>query len=533
MKTSPAKGLRLSKNVLRSSAKMAVATFCSRILGLVREQIMAAYFGASGFTDAFLVAYRIPNLLRDLLAEGAFSAAFVPTFTEANQESAQKGRELLWELVTILSLITGVLTILIFAFAPEIISVFAPSFVADPVKFDITVTLTRIMCPFLFFISLAALYMGALNSLHVFFVPALAPASYNIMSILCMLFLSGWLSRHGYAPLLCLGSGSMLGGFMQAVVQIPLVFKYGYAPTKPAQWWSPRAKKVILLLGPGLIGFAATQINLLVNTVLATSAAVGATSWLNYAFRLFQLPVGILSVSIGNSNLVHFSAAWKKGVRATAIQSLSSSYYLSFLMVLPAMALLYTLSDEVVHVVFERGRFSALSTIMTAQALRMYVIGLPLYSLYKILVPTFYAIDKQRTPVIASLVSVAFNIAFCWYMTPRYGFKMLALGTTLSMLLNCLIQCWRINCDLALGRGFFISARLLKLIFATGLMAIVSELMSPLVFGLEYTVVHKFLSLCLIGAVSTSVFLLSLVTMRERAAARALLTALTARFKKR
>lgn len=522
-----------TKNVLRSSAKMAVATFCSRILGLVREQIMAAYFGASGFTDAFLVAYRIPNLLRDLLAEGAFSAAFVPTFTEANHESAEKGRQLLWELVVILGAITGVLTVLIFAFAPELISVFAPSFVADPLKFDLTVTLTRIMCPFLFFISLAALYMGALNSLNVFFVPALAPASYNIMCILCMLFMGSWLSRHGHPPILCLGWGSMLGGFMQAAVQIPLVFKHGYAPTRPAQWWSPRAKKVILLLGPGLIGFAATQINLLVNTVLATSAAVGATSWLNYAFRLFQLPVGILSVSIGNSNLVHFSAAWKKGDRASAIESLSTSYYLSFLMVLPAMALLYTLSDEVVHVVFQRGRFNEHSTLMTAQALRMYVIGLPLYSLYKILVPTFYAIDKQRTAVSASLISVAFNIVFCWYMTPRFGFQMLALGTTLSMLLNCLIQCWRINHDLALGRSFFISGRLIKLLLATVVMAGLSELMSPLVFSFGNSVTLKFFALCLIGAVTTSVFLLSLVMLGERETANTLVRKVTARFKKR
>lgn len=522
-----------TKNVLRSSAKMAVATFCSRILGLVREQIMAAYFGASGLTDAFLVAYRIPNLLRDLLAEGAFSAAFVPTFTEANHESPQKARELLWELVVILSLITGLLTVLIFAFAPELIRIFAPTFIEDPFKFEITVTLTRIMCPFLFFISLAALFMGALNSLHVFFVPALAPSSYNIMCILSMLLLGGWLSANGYPPVLCLGWGSMLGGFMQAVVQIPLLFKYGYAPTRPAKWGSPRAKKVIKLLGPGLIGFAATQINLLVNTVLATSAAVGATSWLNYAFRLFQLPVGILSVSIGNSNLVHFSAAWKKNDRIGAIDSLRSSYYLSFLMVLPAMALLYTLSDEVVRVIFERGRFNAISTMMTGQALRMYVLGLPLYSLYKILVPTFYAIDRQKIPVIASLISVIFNIVFCWTLTPIYGFEMLALGTTLSMLVNCLIQCWYINSDLALGRSFFFSKPLFKLILSTVIMATLSELMSPLVSYFGKGVLLELLGLTLIGAVTTSVFLISMFIMGEREAARALVQKITARFKKR
>lgn len=511
---------------------MAAATFCSRILGLVREQIMAAYFGASGLTDAFLVAYRIPNLLRDLLAEGAFSAAFVPTFTEANQEAHEKGRQLLWELFTILSGITGVLSVLIYIYAPELISLFAPTFVAQPEKFAITVTLTRIMCPFLLFMSVAALFMGALNSLGVFFVPALAPASYNLASIAGMLILSGWLARAGYPPVLCLGWGALLGGFLQAIVQIPLLYRRGYGPVRPAQWWSARARKVIRLLGPGLVGFAATQINLLVNTVLATSSAVGATSWLNYAFRLFQLPVGILSVSIGNSNLVHFSAAWKKGDRQTALASLAGSYYLSFLAVLPAMALLYTLSDEVVQVIFERGRFGPDSTAMTAVALRMYVLGLPLYSLYKIWVPTFYAIDQQRVPVIASLLSVFLNILFCWLMTPRFGFSMLALGTTLSMLFNCLLQSWLLNRSLALGRKFFFNARLGKLVVASLAMALTCELLArnfPVPIGALWV---RLGWLMLVSSASGGVFILTLWVLGEREAIRVLSRTILSRFKK-
>lgn len=511
---------------------MAVATFCSRILGLVREQIMAAYFGASGLTDAFLVAYRIPNLLRDLLAEGAFSSAFVPTFTEANQESQSAGRQLLWELFFLLGSLTSVISVLIFAFAPELITIFAPSFVADPAKFQLTVDLTRIMCPFLFFISLAALFMGALNSLRVFFVPALAPASYNVMSILAMLFLAGWLDHRGYSPVLSLGWGAMLGGLMQALVQVPLLIKRGYAPVWPRAFGSRRAWKVIGLLGPGLLGFAAAQINLLVNTVLATSAAVGATSWLNYAFRLFQLPVGILSVSIGNSNLVHFSAAWKKGEKETALGSLSSSYYLSFLSVLPAMALLYTLSDETVRLIFERGRFTAESTEMTALALRMYVLGLPLYSLYKIWVPTFYAIDRQRVPVLSSLVSVLVNIAFCWWMTPRYGFAMLALGTTLSMLLNCSILAVMLKKDLKLSWSFFFTMRLAKLMMATILMAASIEILSDNWKMTDGNIISQFIYLCVLGSLSLAIFLLFLFISGEREAVGKLMSKWRHRFKK-
>ncbi len=519
-------------SVLRSSLVMASATFCSRILGLVREQLMALYFGASGLTDAFLVAYRIPNLLRDLLAEGAFSSAFVPTFTEARQESAQEGRRLLWELFVLLGSLTAVLSVLIFAFAPQLIALFAPSFVADAEKFELTVTLTRIMCPFLFFISLAALFMGALNSLKVFFIPALAPAAYNVMSILAMVLLAGALERLGHAPVLCLGWGAMLGGLMQALVQLPLLWKKGLAPVRIGRLGSARARKVILLLGPGLIGFAATQINLLVNTVLATSAAVGATSWLNYAFRVFQLPVGILSVSIGSSNLVHFSSAWKKGERAEALRALSSSYYLSYLAVLPAMALLYVFSEETIRIIFERGRFSAESTAMTAAALRMYVLGLPLYSLYKIWGPTFYALDRQRIPVISSLIGVAFNIAFCWWMTPRFGFAMLALGTTLSMLLNCLILAVMLRRVLVLELSFFVDARLLKLMLSAGAMAAVAECARRQWPAPPEGVLRQLLHLSSLSFIALGVFALSMLILGERAALKRLVERFTSRGKK-
>ena len=446
---------------------MAIATFLSRILGLVREQVMAAYFGASGITDAFLVAFRIPNLLRDLFAEGAFSSAFVPTFVEANQESQEESRELLWTLFWLLTITTGTICLLIGIFAPELIEIFAPSFTKDPYKFHITVVLTRIMSPFLTFVSLAALFMGALNSLKVFFLPSLAPAFFNIVSVLAMLTISGFLDSNGYPPVYSLGIGAMLGGLVQAAVQFPILYKYGFKPLWPKKLWSPRAIKVVKLIGPGMIGFSAAQINLLINTILATGTVVGATSWLNYSFRLFQLPVGILSVSIGNSNLVHFSEAWSKGDKEGAKGLLKSSYYLSFLTVLPSLAILFCFSEEIVNLIFERGKFDRHSTLMTAEALRMYALGLPFYSLNKIWVPTFYALGRQRIPVIASLMSIGFNITFCVILTPIYGFKVLALGTTLSMLVNAGFQSWMLKKDLKLGWDFFFSPNVLKVFVAT------------------------------------------------------------------
>jgi putative peptidoglycan lipid II flippase len=500
-----------------ASLKMALATFLSRIMGLVREQLMAHFFGASGLTDAFLVAYRIPNLLRDLLAEGAFSSAFVPTFVKENQKDHEKGRELLWELFILLGSLTAILSLLIALFADPLIRIFAPSFVLDPEKFSITVSLTRIMSPFLFFISIAALFMGALNSLRVFFIPSLAPAFYNLMSIFSMLFLTGWLMDSGYQPILALGWGACLGGFMQAIVQIPMLIKKGYQPKKILKLGSEPAKKVIKLLGPGMVGFAATQINLLINTILATGSVVGATSWLNYSFRLFQLPVGILSVSIGNSNLVHFSSAWKDGKKQEAISFLSSSLFLSYVTVLPAMGILFFLSEELVGIVYQRGKFDYHSTQMTATALRMYAIGLPLYSLYKIWVPTFYALDKQRIPVVSSLISIGINILFSVLTVDEYGFSMLALGTTLSMFINCLIQAWYLKKYLDLKWSFFINWRLIKLLLATVSLSLTLHYLSAFYFEVHASVWHRFAlatGFVFIGVLS---FVFSLVVLKERA----------------
>ena len=511
---------------------MAIATFFSRILGLVREQVMAAYFGASGVTDAFLVAYRIPNLLRDLFAEGAFSSAFVPTFVEANQESKEKSRELMWSLFWLLSLITGTICIGIMIFAPELISIFAPSFTKDPEKFILTVNLTRIMAPFLTCVSLAALFMGVLNSLKVFFIPALAPASYNVMSILSMLTLSGVLSAHGYHPIYSLGIGALLGGFMQAVVQVPLIYKHSLKPMWPKQFWTTRSKKVFKLLGPGIFGFAATQINLLVTTILATGTIVGATSWLNYSFRLFQLPVGILSVSIGNSNLVHFSEAWKKGDEKGAKDSLQSSYYLSFLTVMPAMVILYCLSDEIVNLIFERGHFDRISTLNTAEALRMYALGLPFYGLYKILVPTFYALDRQKIPVISSIFSIGFNISFCLLLTPLFGFKILALGTTLSVFVNSLILGWVLRKDLALSFGFYFNARMSKVLMASTLSALAVETLLKVEFFTQPFMTKCFYLAGQISAIGV-LYISLLMLMGERAAVNALLAKMTKKFRKK
>jgi putative peptidoglycan lipid II flippase len=465
----------MSKNigVILSSIKMAIATLASRLLGLVREQVLAMTFGASGLTDAFFVAYRIPNLLRDLFAEGAFSSAFVPTFVEANNISHEKARKLLWGVFILLGTVTLVMSGLIFLFAENIVSVFAPTFVNDPEKFEVTVMLTKIMSPFLLFVSIAALFMGALNSLKVFFIPALAPSFFNVSMIICILVLPAVFTARGIHPIYSLGVGAFIGGLLQAFVQIPILIKKGFAPTKPEKVISDESKTIVKKIGPGLIGFAATQVNLLVNTILASGTVIGAVSWLSFAFRLFQLPVGILSVSIGNSNLVHFSEAWKKGDRERANELFTFSYFISYAVVLPALVTIVVFPDHIVNLVFERGKFDNNSTLMTSKALLWYGIGLPFYSIYKILVPTFYALDKQKVPVYTSLFSITVNIIFCVSLVPHYGFEVLALGTTLSMFLNSTIQCFILNRTINLGVSTFFSMRWFKLVISTAVTTLI------------------------------------------------------------
>lgn len=452
------------RELILSSLKMAVATFSSRILGLVREQVMAAVFGASGITDAFLVAYRIPNLLRDLFAEGAFSAAFVPIFTEVLQIDKQKARALLWSLLILLLVVTGILSVGMILFAQELLVLFAPKFEASDELARLTVILIQIMAPFLSLVSVAALFMGALNALKVFFIPSFAPVFFNIMMIGSVLILPPFLQKYGYHSVLSLGIGVVLGGLAQIVFQVPMIFKKGFGPSGPIILFSGYTKKILNRVGVGTIGIAATQINVLISTILATSTVVGAVSWLSYSFRLFQFPVGILGVSIAGSNLVHFGHAWKKGQKVEAIEILKQSYSLSLMVMIPSMAILSALSKESVQIVFEHGAFQPHDTLMTTLALNFYLIGLPFYGLYKIFVPVFYTLDRPGVPVIISIISIMANIVFCLWATPIYGFQVLALGTALSMFVNTILQGTFLSKNLKLSFSFFINLRVIRIL---------------------------------------------------------------------
>jgi putative peptidoglycan lipid II flippase len=497
--------------IMFSSLKMAVATFSSRILGLVRELVMAAVFGATGVTDAFLVAYRIPNMLRDLFAEGAFSAAFVPIFTEVRQKNLEESKSLLWSLFVLLGLVTLTISFLIMIFAPELTHLMAPSFDQNPEQFNLTVTLVRIMAPFLFLVSIAALFMGVLNSLRVFFIPSFAPVFFNVVMILSTLFLPQVMVKFGKHPAIALGIGVIVGGLFQLLFQVPILFKKKFNPTGPIKLISKNTKKIMNRVGIGTIGIATNQINLVITTILATSTVVGAVSWLSYAMRLFQFPIGILGVSIAGSNLVHFSDSWKAGNFEQAKKYLKTSYDLSWFVMMPATALLFALSTESIHLVLERGAFLRSDTQMASLALRLYLISLPSYGLYKIFVPTFYTLDRPTVPVMISVGTVLFNIAFCLILTPIYGFKILALGTSLSMIINSLLQSFFLRKLLKLDWNFFFEMKMAKILLASYSCFYLTRLMIGSYFHFDQHFLFKsmiFLVVAFLGTLAYAVLLL-------------------------
>jgi len=455
------------KNILFSTLKMALATFSSRILGLVREQVMAALFGASSVTDAFTVAYRVPNMLRDLFAEGAFSSAFVPVFTEVYQKDKKKARELMWALFIILFTITGLISALIILNADFLITLVTnKDFYQDPNRFSKSVLMVKVMAPFLTLVSLAALMMGVLNTLKVFFIPSFAPAFFNISMILCMSLLPSFLKIRGLDISLSLAIGVIIGGLLQLIVQVPLIIKKGFGPIIPKVIFSKDSKKVLNRVGIGTIGVAATQINILVTTILATGTGVGAVSWLTYSFRLFQFPVGIFGVSIAGSNLVHFSDKIKSNKLDEAREIFKTSLFFILFIMLPSAVFLIFYAEDCVRIIFERGAFSADATLKTSIALKYYALGLPFYGMYKLMGPVFFAIDKPKLPIFISMFSILLNIIFCLLFISKWGYVTLAIGVSLSIFVNIFLQSIFINKELKLGLKSFINLKIIKLVIS-------------------------------------------------------------------
>ncbi len=411
---------------------MGLAVLCSRLLGLARELILARLFGAGFAMDAFKSAFRIPNLLRDLFAEGALSTAFVTVFSK---KTAQGDDESAWALAnkvaTLATLVLSVVVIVGVFLAPLLVDTLAGGF--SPEKAALTMLLTQIMFPFILFVSLAALVMGLLNSKDVFGAPAMASSFFNIGSIAGGVGLAWWIDpEFGPRSLIGLAIGTLIGGCAQLVAQFPALFRVGYRFRPDFRWNDEGVRSVLRLMGPAVIAASAVQVNVMINQKFASHIpGDGPVSWLDYAFRLMQLPLGLFGVAIGTVTLPlvarHAGAGDTEGLRSTLAKGLR----LGLLLTIPSTLGLVFLAEPIISLIYESGKFDAEATLQTASALKFYAVGLAAYSGIKVLAPAFYAIDRRTTPMMVSFGAIGANLLLNWFFTFHLGMghRGLALST--------------------------------------------------------------------------------------------------------
>jgi putative peptidoglycan lipid II flippase len=398
--------------------------------------------------DAFQVATRIPNLVRDLFAEGAMSAAFIPTFTRYLKN---EGREAAWRLgnlvLNALLLVTSVLVVLGIVFAEPMLSLLPdftkPGFenmdyvgAEGTAKLALTTQLTRIVMPFLTLVAIAVALGGMLNSLRKFFIPALSPAIYNVGVLFSAIAVVPFCGDTKEEKIIGIAIGAIIGGLGQIVIQLPLLYKEGFRYKPILSFRDPGMREILLLMGPSTFGLAAAQINLVVNTVLALGEGDGAVSALTFAFRLMYLPIGIFGVSVATAALPEIARHAAGGDMNEMRRTISSSLRMMLMLSIPATLGLMALSVPIVEFIFERGEFTSEGTRMTALALLCYAPGLIGYSAVKIASPTFYSLKDSRTPVLVSVATIALNLVLNITLVRAVGFQGLALGTSLAALFN-------------------------------------------------------------------------------------------------
>lgn len=419
-------------SVLQAAGVVGVATFSSRILGFVRDMVLARLFGATPAADAFFVAFRIPSLLRELFAEGSMSSAFIPVFTEYRTlRSKQEAWELASAVFTTLLTVVTAITLLGILAAPWLVQGLAPGFQTAPDKLALTTLLTRVMFPYLLFISLAALAMGILNSVRAFAAPAFSPLFLNLFIIGGALYLSPQLPE----PIIGVAIGVVAGGAAQFAMQLPSLKLRGLLFGLRFQPGHPGLRRIGLLMVPSLLGLSVTQINLTVSTILASFFSGGPT-YLFYGMRLIQFPLGIFGVALATAILPTLSAQAARGALDELRTTLGFGLRMILFIILPAMVGLILLRTPIVHLFFEHGTFTTQDTAETALAVLCYSVGLWAFGGVRIIVAAFYSMQDTKTPAISAAIAVAANIAFSFALMSPLGAAGLALATALAAMVN-------------------------------------------------------------------------------------------------
>jgi putative peptidoglycan lipid II flippase len=427
------------KHIARAAGILGSATTLSRIMGMVRDIVVSRLFGAGMATDAFFAAFQIPNMLRRFFAEGALTSAFVPTFSSTlTNKGDEKARELANTCFTLLTIVMAIITLAGIIFSPFIVALMFPGFKAEPGKFELTILLNRLMFPYIFFISLVALCMGILNTLRHFFTPAISTVFLNISMIMAALFLRGFFD----VPITALAVGVLIGGCIQLIMQLPVLWSKGFKVAPNFNFSSPEIRSIALLMLPSVFGVGVYYLNITVSAILASLLPQGSVSYLYYAQRLFEFPQGIFTVSVAQAVLPSMSRQVAESDMSGMKETLSFGIRLTLFITIPAMVGLIVCSTPIFSLIFMGGAFNYDTVVNSASALLYYSLGLSFVALTRVLAPVFYALKDTKTPVYTALIVFVINLCLSLALMGPLKHGGLALATTLSALCNMLMLLW-------------------------------------------------------------------------------------------
>ena len=422
----------MSKRLLKSTAVVSLMTFVSRISGLVRDVVMANVLGPGSLADAFFVAFRIPNFLRRIFGEGAFSQAFVPVFSELNAQNTLEAQRFVNATAGALAAITLLLTVLGMVFAPSIIYLLAHGFTEHPQKFQTAVDALRIMFPYLFCISLVAMAAGVLNTLNRFAIPAATPILLNLCMIVAMLVQIPYLDNLALA----LAAGVLVAGFVQLLFQLPVLIREGYVPKPVIDFQNPPMRRVFGLMLPAVFSVSVAQVNMLVNTYLASFLVTGSVSWLYFSDRLMEFPVGVFGIALATVVLPSLSREHAFGSESQFSAMLDWALRWVIMIAVPATFALYLLATPLLTAIFQYNAFTTEDVAMTAMALKAFAVGVCGFIFVKVLAPGFFARKDTRTPMKIAVVAVAVNIVLSIILVRLMAHTGLALAISLAAWVN-------------------------------------------------------------------------------------------------
>jgi len=422
----------MSKKLFKSTAIISFMTLLSRISGLVRDVVMANILGPGALSDAFVVAFRIPNFLRRIFAEGAFSQAFVPVFSELTEQNTHEAKRFVNASAGILASVTLLCCALGILFSAEIVSLLAPGFTQDPEKFAVTVNALQLMFPYLFCISLVAMSAGVLNTLNRFAIPAATPVLLNLCLIAAMLLLTPFLQNAAQA----LAVGVLVAGFLQLFFQIPSLIKEGYFPRFSLDFKNTAVRRVSVLMLPTIFSVSVVQINMFVSMILASRLETGSVSWLYYSDRLMEFPVGVFGIALATVVLPSLSKKHANGSAESFSAMLDWALRWVVMIAIPASVGLYLLATPLLATIFQHGEFSERDVVMSALALEAIAVGVSGFIFIKVLAPGFFAQQDTKTPVKIAVVAVAVNIILSLILVERMAHVGLALAISISAWVN-------------------------------------------------------------------------------------------------